>query len=1113
MKGDQPAEKKKSQKTLGEIINPKAAEVRQPEVINHCTSEPDFNDDRRKRRRTSQTESVDVGSEQPSTPPSLGDGRRSPQVIISASSPLPPVSTHQNEEVLAPQTPPMKLLKLNANGKFSSPPSKTIKPQEEPDVEQPKRRTRQRKPATSGAKEQLLVSISYGRDDATRLEFGNIIKRILNGEERHIIENVKTTPKKRTPQESKSKPTHPFFIGKKDPPAPPKQESPRKASAVTPGKLRKQTTHDRPYTTKEPQTFDSALLKDRLMVKHPGARDPPFPSKDWVHVRGPDSYWVKQPMSDETFERVYHKRKRKQARLPFPVEESLLSRFASRLTAEDERKLRPDGFYEPRNDLKIPQRLLISGEEIAEAVAKELSIPLGSLAEDELSLTSSQLAVHPALRGLFDKISSTMSAFDELKGESSSWAHKYAPATAAEILQPSHEISILKKWLGLLFVQAVGGAATVPAKQTSLKTSERPKKKRKKKSDDVADFVVDSDEEMNEMSEIHDDESTSPVWKRRTMRSVAQEVQDGAKLNNAVLLSGPHGCGKSAAAYAVAKEMGYKVFEISSSERRSGKDVLDKVGDMTENHLVKHHGTESAEVSSSEEPSRIDEAFQKDLQSGRQGKMSAFFKPQSKPKAKPKEPKNVVKEKALKNVQEALRKQSKDQQQSLILLEEVDILFKDDKEFWTTVFKLITTSKRPFIMTCNDEDLLPLQAMSLHAILRFTQPQIDLVADYLLLIAAAEGHLLPRNAVKALYERNGHDLRSSIMELDYWCQMGIGDPREGLSWIYQRWPPGSDKDERGRTLRVVSNGTYHEGMGVASKSTSSIDETLSEAWEEFHVEPTAALGWMPNSEPESSATSLKQIAKLADALSAADSSCSIGLPDVAPLDAAQPELPEKARGNYIEGLGFLQTDERNDYSGMCKELMVSMALSAFRTFGTSEQSTPTKDNIIATATKLKANPQDDHLSRHAFGCFDAIAAPTEVSLSNPGLLQSAFDVPLETIALDLAPYVRSIVQHDQALEEQRERLNLLTSDGRKAKRARTTRAARSALEGGQRATTRRERWFRTKDLDFDAVLATGGRDWPRVTGSGSAASVEESSRVSTDAAASTTADEEIKYEA
>ncbi|KXT06731.1 hypothetical protein AC578_8513 [Pseudocercospora eumusae] len=1110
VKKEQGEGKKKIQRTLSHVIDPATSEQ------NELTTP-------RKRRRTSEHELIKVGATvqvERSSPVGKLQPRSSPQVIIPRSSPLPtstPTIVEPQDHVEAnipsdpilPSTPPKKLLRLNANGKFSSPPSKKPKDQSEPELKPPKRRGRQRRSATANVKRELLIKFHYGSDDSSRTILGEQISRILAGEEtapvtieddepasrkrasRRQAPDKTTTPKKATPK----KPPHPFFNREKQKQQPAlKLESPRKTSAVTPGKLRMQAMSERPTDARDIQPFGSALLKDRLMVKHPGARDAPFPSLEQTHVRASGSDHVAPLMDDSTLDMLFSRRKRKQARLPLPRRESVLSQFALGLKPEQERLQRSDGFCEPSSRLKVPLRLVMSGQEIAERISRELSMPLQDEGIDELASTPSQGQSHPAVRRMYATIPSILTAFDESKGEAYTWTQKHAPSSSADVLQPEGEMVILKDWLNSLAVQSVeGGGAQI--KPPVLKQEKPSKRKRKKKPDDLDDFLVDSDEDAHEMSEITDAAHESPIGSRKSLKSIVQVAGDGTKLSNAVLLSGPHGCGKTAAAYAVAKELGFKVFEISSSERRSGKDVLDRIGDMTENHLVRHHGSEADELSGPEEPSHVDEAFQKDLQSGRQGKMSAFFKTTNKPVAKPKqpEPKKLVKEKAQKAVIEALKKPLKDQQQSLILLEEVDILFKDDKEFWTTILKLISTSKRPFIMTCNDEDLVPLQAMSLHAILRFREPPVDLATDYMLLTAAAEGHLLKRDAVASLYQHHDRDLRASIMELDYWCQMGIGDPREGLGWIFQRWPPGSDLDAHGRKLRVVSDGTYAQDMGLTPAHDPTVEEAAWWAWTEFGVEPAAALGWTANTLGVESITrpdgtqaprdatrerkALRTHMRLAETLSATDACTGLALQLHRPFDATYPEMPDKARGNYIEGMALLQTDELVDYSEMSKHLRVCLTSSAYKCYG--ETGKPLEpNNILGSIPRSKAMAIHG-LTRHSFACFDAISSPAEISLMNPGLQQSAFDGPLNTITQDLAPYVRSIVQYDQTLEEQRERLNLLSSEGRQAKRARTTRAARSALEGGQRSTTRRERWF-TKDLDVQAVLDTAGRDWPRL---------------------------------
>lgn len=93
--------------------------------------------------------------------------------------------------------------------------------------------------------------------------------------------------------------------------------------------------------------------------------------------------------------------------------------------------------------------------------------------------------------------------------------------------------------------------------------------------------------------------------------------------------------------------------------------------------------------------------------------------------------------------------------QSLILLDEVDVLFDDDAGFWTGVIELIGASQRPVVLTCADASLVPTASLPLQRQLEFGPPRIDDAAAYLSLVALHEGHAVPRTTAAALY----HDTR------------------------------------------------------------------------------------------------------------------------------------------------------------------------------------------------------------------------------------------------------------------------------------------------------------------------------------------------------------------
>jgi hypothetical protein len=142
------------------------------------------------------------------------------------------------------------------------------------------------------------------------------------------------------------------------------------------------------------------------------------------------------------------------------------------------------------------------------------------------------------------------------------------------------------------------------------------------------------------------------------------------------------------------------------------------------------------------------------------------------------------------------------------------------------------------------------------------------------------------------------------------------------------------------------------------------------------------------------------------------------------------------------------------------------------------------EESLTTAIQTHRSPDhtSNHLTRQNFSnALDILAeAPTSSLAAPTAMTASSFDREFSILALDIAPYVRSIAAHDLQIEQQRLKISNLLSAGGGTKKMRMTRASRSAIEGGRRETTRRERWF-GKELNLGLVLGTGGKGWGKIS--------------------------------
>ncbi|RYP04343.1 hypothetical protein DL765_010224 [Monosporascus sp. GIB2] len=212
-------------------------------------------------------------------------------------------------------------------------------------------------------------------------------------------------------------------------------------------------------------------------------------------------------------------------------------------------------------------------------------------------------------------------------------------------------------------------------------------------------------------------------------------------------------------------------------------------------------------------------------------------------------------------------------------------------------------------------------------------------------------------------------------------------------------------------------------------------------------------------------------------------------PNEVPIDTSLPALPCKVREDFIIGQQLLEASPSTRYDTTSADIATGLKLLARSQL---EESKP-PDGQGQTAMKPLCEPQALLAIEHSFKdklqpdstirrtdyslAFDPLAASEKVSTGGH-LDTSVFDGTMKMIALEVAPYVRSIVSYDQRLQKERLlRSNLISEGGKPGrKRMRNTRSAYSALEGGSRASTRREKYF-SADINPYFVMRTGGEGW------------------------------------
>ncbi|ORX43475.1 P-loop containing nucleoside triphosphate hydrolase protein [Hesseltinella vesiculosa] len=315
------------------------------------------------------------------------------------------------------------------------------------------------------------------------------------------------------------------------------------------------------------------------------------------------------------------------------------------------------------------------------------------------------------------------------------WCEKYLPSTVDHLLDNMQHHRYLRDWLERHKV-ATKRDPVVPGKKPTRRQME-------------SHYQVEGQWPV----EDDDDDDFMPVAKPSSRKLAKRKIK---KDINMCLLVGAPGIGKTASVLTAASETGYQVFEVHPGVRRGHKEIMHLVGDMTQNHQVRfHHDVKKARpLDSSEDDAEMDTPPPPKHQL-----LTNFFASNTTKPAKPK--------------QEAIAAPSSSplpssaSKQSLVLFEHVDLLYPSDKNFWNAVVDLAKISKRPILLTCNDDSVIPYDQLQLQAVIHYEPPQEALLKPYLHLICLLEGFAISSQELQGLIHLIGLDLRQLLTTLEF----------------------------------------------------------------------------------------------------------------------------------------------------------------------------------------------------------------------------------------------------------------------------------------------------------------------------------------------------------
>ncbi|GFR24322.1 ATPase family AAA domain-containing protein 5 [Trichonephila clavata] len=270
-------------------------------------------------------------------------------------------------------------------------------------------------------------------------------------------------------------------------------------------------------------------------------------------------------------------------------------------------------------------------------------------------------------------------------------------------------------------------------------------------------------------------------------------------LVNSVIIVGPPGCGKTSLVFSLANDHGFKVLEVNASSCRSGRNVNHQLKEALESYHVENAKTGNMNLDKNE-PSEntydaikskerkncnkksITDFLQRDNNDENkniknQPNVKNYFQVKSASSAEP--PKTQKNKKSYEKFDNPLTALTDTNlkgascsisMQTIILFDDIDVVFQEDEGLWSTIRNFLRISKKPVIFTVSRNLAIVKANLDTDIKVLNLKPMVQDLAVEKLNYQYEKNNRKNTNMNMQLLVNNCNDVRRSLLHGQFWSQ-------------------------------------------------------------------------------------------------------------------------------------------------------------------------------------------------------------------------------------------------------------------------------------------------------------------------------------------------------